>query len=136
MSAHWLILLLIVIIGICAGLLPLSLAEAVMLRKNWNQSTLLLISPVKNSMEKGASTIGRKASSIRGFCRFLFMERRQDKDISQNTQTPKRQRPLPQVLSQEEMDKLLALPDTSTVAGMPRPGDVGNVYGVGCAFQS
>lgn len=80
---------------------------------------------------KSASTIGRKASSIRGFCRFLFMERRQDKDISQNTQTPKRQRPLPQVLSQEEMDKLLALPDTSTVAGCRDRAMLEMMYGCG-----
>lgn len=80
---------------------------------------------------KSAATIGRKVSSIRGFCRFLFMDRRQDKDISQNTQTPKRQRPLPQVLSQAEMGKLLALPDTATVSGCRDRAMLEMMYGCG-----
>ena len=80
---------------------------------------------------KSASTIGRKASSIRGFCRFLFMERRQDKDISQNTQTPRQHRPLPQVLSREEMAKLLEQPDTSTVFGCRDKAMLEMMYGCG-----
>lgn len=78
-----------------------------------------------------SATIGRHISSIRKFCRFLLIEKRIDRDISQNLQTPKRRRPLPYVLSQAEMDKLLDLPDASTVTGCRDKAMMETMYSCG-----
>lgn len=80
---------------------------------------------------KSAATLGRHISSIRGFSRFLLMDKRITRDISQNMVTPKKQRPLPYVLSQKEMDKLLDLPDISTVAGCRDKAMLEMMYGCG-----
>lgn len=106
MSAHWLILLLIVISGDLRGFTAFVISRGCDAPEKLEPEHIIAYLASEKQHGKSASTIGRKASSIRGFCRFLFMERRQDKDISQNTQTPKRQRPLPQVLSQEEMGQV------------------------------
>ncbi len=81
--------------------------------------------------QKQASTISRRLSAIRGFCRFLLLDKRQSKDISQNLQTPKRSKPLPYVLTQSEMDKLLALPDQRTVLGCRDKAMIETMYSCG-----
>lgn len=80
---------------------------------------------------KSAATLGRHSSAIRGFCRFLQTEHLQQHDISQNMSTPKRLRPLPDVLSSGETDKLLSLPDTSTALGCRDKGILELMYGCG-----
>ncbi len=113
------------------GFAAFAVAEGCAAPEQLNQEHIIAYLASERANGKSASTIGRKASSIRGFCRFLFMDRRQNKDISQNTQTPKRQRPLPQVLSQAEMAKLLALPDTATAAGCRDRAMLEMMYGCG-----
>lgn len=69
--------------------------------------------------EKGrdSSTIARKVSSIRSFYRFLLQEERIDADPTINLILPKRAHKLPNVLTQEEVFKLVEAPDQSRFLG-------------------
>jgi integrase/recombinase XerD len=80
---------------------------------------------------KSATTLSRHISAIRGFCRFLYSEKKQARDISQNLQTPKRTRSLPYVLSEMEVDRLLTLPDMSSIAGCRDRAMLEMMYGCG-----
>ncbi|MBF0498791.1 MAG: site-specific tyrosine recombinase XerD [Candidatus Riflebacteria bacterium] len=59
--------------------------------------------------ERGLSprSIARKASAIRGFYRFLMREGRLKEDPSRVIERPKPGRPLPKVLSPEEIERML-----------------------------
>lgn len=65
-----------------------------------------------------ASTVARRMSGLRGFCRYLAQEKVLPRDISQNLQTPRLKRPYPYNISQSQMDKLLALPDRQQPKGL------------------
>lgn len=58
---------------------------------------------------KSAATIARMVSSIRSFHQFLIRERVVKTDASLHIETPKQGRLLPDVLSLEEVDKLLEI---------------------------
>jgi integrase/recombinase XerD len=64
-----------------------------------------------------ATSVARHMAAVRGFCRFLVREDRLAHDPSAGLKTPKRPRTLPDVLSVEEVEALIAR------AG--RPGDLG-----------
>ena len=81
--------------------------------------------------ERKPSTMGRHSSAIRGFCRFLQSEKIKADDISQNLLTPKNIRPLPDFLTEEQIDKLLSLPDTSTKFGIRDKAILEVMYGCG-----
>ncbi len=55
-----------------------------------------------------ATTAARRLSAIRQFHRFLFSEGMRPDDPSAGVDAPKRGRPLPKILSEEEVDILLA----------------------------
>ncbi|GAB6933536.1 site-specific tyrosine recombinase XerD [Calditerricola satsumensis] len=67
---------------------------------------------------KATATISRHLASIRSFFHFLFRERLIDQDPSVNLETPKLQKRLPKVLSVEEVERLLAMPDPRTPTGL------------------
>ena len=69
--------------------------------------------------EKGrnSSTIARKVSSIRGFYRFLLQEEEIELDPTVNLTAPRRGSPLPNVLTQEEVCKLVETPNSSRFLG-------------------
>ncbi len=54
-----------------------------------------------------ASTIARKISSIRQLFRFLYRDGFRDEDPSTTLKAPKRQRPLPKILTEQEVDRLI-----------------------------
>lgn len=54
-----------------------------------------------------ASTIARKISSIRQLFRFLYRDGFRSDDPSTTLKAPKRQRPLPKVLTEQEVDRLI-----------------------------
>ncbi len=64
-----------------------------------------------------ATSVARRMAAVRGFCRFLVREDRLDRDPSRGLRTPKRPRTLPDVLSVEEVETL--------IARAARPGDLG-----------
>jgi integrase/recombinase XerD len=64
-----------------------------------------------------ASSVGRRMAAVRGFCRFLVREERLERDPSVALRTPRRPRTLPDVLSVDEVETL--------IARAARPGDLG-----------
>ncbi len=65
----------------------------------------------------GARSSARQASALRGFFRFLVRERVVAEDPTVFLVRPKVARKLPRVLSLEEVERLLAAPDTHTDRG-------------------
>jgi integrase/recombinase XerD len=61
----------------------------------------------------GARSSARQASALRGFFRFLVRERAMVDDPTAILDRPKLARKLPRVLSYDEVDRLLAAPDTT-----------------------
>jgi integrase/recombinase XerD len=66
----------------------------------------------------GARSSARQLSGLRGFFRFLVRERAVAEDPTTLVDRPKLTRKLPRVLSFEEVDRLLAAPDTATDRGV------------------
>jgi len=64
------------------------------------------------------SSVARKMSALRGFYGFLAAEEGSGRDPTQNLSSPRLNRPLPKVLSLEEVDRLLAAPDLETALGL------------------
>ena len=65
-----------------------------------------------------ASTAARRLSAIRQFHRFVYLEGGRADDPTQTIDGPRRQRPLPRLLDQAEIEALIA-------AGRQRPGPLG-----------
>jgi integrase/recombinase XerC len=63
-----------------------------------------------------AST-ARRLAALRGFARFLLREEQIETDPTAVIGAPRKEKTLPSHLSGSDMDRLLAAPDTSTVAG-------------------
>lgn len=63
-----------------------------------------------NDQNKSSATISRALSSIRLFHQFLIRENYTTTDASLHIDSPKKERKLPKILSTEEVDKLLSLP--------------------------
>ena len=55
-----------------------------------------------------ASSIARKASALRGFYKFLMLEKIINVNPTKNLELPKRARPLPKLLSTDEIDLLIS----------------------------
>ncbi len=66
----------------------------------------------------GARSSARQLSAIRGFFKFLVREKAIPKDPSSLIDRPKLARRLPKVLSFEEIERLLAIPDLRTKRGL------------------
>jgi integrase/recombinase XerD len=65
----------------------------------------------------GARSTARQASAVRGFFRFLVRERAIEEDPTALLDRPRVGRKLPRVMSFEEVERLLAAPDTATDRG-------------------
>ena len=65
---------------------------------------------------KSTATISRNISSIRSFHQFLVRENITDHDASLHIETPKKERKLPDVLSQQEVEILLSIPTNSPLS--------------------
>lgn len=66
---------------------------------------------------RATSTISRNLASIRSFYQFLLRDRYIDKDPSQNLESPKIDKRLPKVLSIDQIDRLLQIPETNIASG-------------------
>jgi integrase/recombinase XerD len=67
-----------------------------------------------------ASTQARKLSSLRQFYKFLFAEGLRGDDPTGTLDSPRRERPLPKVMSEADVDRLINL--AAAEAGNPPPG--------------
>ncbi len=61
-----------------------------------------------SSLPDKSSSIARKASSLRSFYKFLMLEKIISSNPTKNLELPKRTRPLPKLLSTEEIDLLIS----------------------------
>jgi len=60
----------------------------------------------------------RAFAAVRGLHKFLMLERATENNPTTNVDRPRWWKPLPHVLALDEVDKLLAAPDTSTLKGI------------------
>jgi len=79
---------------------------------------------------KSTSTISRHISSIRSFHQFLIRERITETDPSLHIETPKKDRKLPDTLSQEEVDRLLSM-NTATPLSLRNKAMLELLYATG-----
>lgn len=63
-------------------------------------------------------SVARYVAAIRGFYRFLVLDRRLEQSPADDLRAPRAWPGLPTYLSDEEVDRLLAAPDTSTPRGL------------------
>lgn len=75
---------------------------------------------VRSLMSSGLSprSVARSVACIRGFYRFLALDRRDQQSPAQDLRAPKAWATLPKFLDLEEVDRLLAQPDVSTPRGL------------------
>src|SRR5437773_9233910 len=64
------------------------------------------------------SSVSRSVSAARGFYRFLMLDGHIKRHPAEDLHTPQRTSYLPRFLSEEEIETLLAAPDTSTDEGI------------------
>lgn len=75
---------------------------------------------VRQQMGKGLSprSVARSVAAIRGYFRFLVLDRRLEDSPADDLQAPRAWPPLPKFLSIEEVDALIAQPDVVTPRGL------------------
>ena len=66
---------------------------------------------------RSTATVARRLAALKSFYRFLKEKGAIERDPTTHLETPRLQKRLPQVLSEEEVGKLLAQPDRRTVTG-------------------
>ena len=96
-----------------------------------NEDVILAYMKTMRDQHKANSTISRAISSIRGFYGFLQREGLMEDDPAANITSPKQEKPLPQVLSQEEVNTLLEAPATQTLPGIRDKAMLETMYATG-----
>ena len=88
---------------------------------------------VQNLRERNLSarSVARSLSAVRGFHRFLIGEEDAKADPTQNIDSLKRTRNLPEVLSVAEIDKMLGQPDLNKVLGLRDRAILETLYATG-----
>jgi integrase/recombinase XerD len=77
------------------------------------------------------ASVARAAAALRSFVRFLLLEELLREDPTRTASRPRTVRPLPHVLSVEEVERLLAAPDTDTPRGLRDRAMLEVTYGAG-----
>jgi integrase/recombinase XerD len=72
----------------------------------------------RRAAERAVSTVFRELMALRVFYRYLVAEGDVARDVSARIESPKLWRLLPDVLSEDEVEQLLAAPDTTTQVGL------------------
>ncbi|MEP6917573.1 MAG: site-specific tyrosine recombinase XerD [Acidobacteriota bacterium] len=88
---------------------------------------------VRQMMSAGLAprSVARAVACVRGFYRFVAIERKQDQSAADDLHPPRAWAALPRFLSIEEVDRLLALPDTSTPRGLRDKALIEVLYATG-----
>jgi integrase/recombinase XerD len=88
---------------------------------------------VRQLMSSGLSprSVARAVACVRGFYRFVAMERHQDRSPADDLRPPRAWAALPKFLSLDEVDRLLAQPDTSTARGLRDKALIEVLYATG-----
>jgi len=88
---------------------------------------------VRQLMSSGLSprSVARAVACARGFYRFVAMERRQESSPADDLRPPRAWAALPKFLSLDEVDQLLAQPDTGTARGLRDKALIEVLYATG-----
>lgn len=88
---------------------------------------------VRQLMSSGLSprSVARTVACVRGFYRFVAMERRQDSSPADDLRPPRAWTALPKFLSLDEVDQLLTQPDTATARGLRDKALIEVLYATG-----
>jgi integrase/recombinase XerD len=88
---------------------------------------------VRHLMSGGLAprSVARAVACLRGFYRFLAVERRQEQSPADDLRPPRAWAALPRFLSLEEVDRLLAQPDTATPRGLRDKALIEVLYATG-----
>ncbi len=86
-----------------------------------------------HDQDKTPTTISRHLAAIKGFCTFICNEYGLEDNPSTNIKRPRLDKYLPQVLSIEQVDALLLLPDTETARGQRDKAMLEMIYA--CGFR-
>lgn len=78
-----------------------------------------------------SATVSRNVASIRAFFQYLAKEGIIQEDPSENLKPPKVERRIPQILSVQEVDRLLSMPDQTTAKGMQDKAMLELIYATG-----
>lgn len=82
-----------------------------------NDATVKSYLSYLTKLGKTQSTVSRSLASIRSFYRYLIFDGRVDENPTSSIHPQKAQRKLPQILTEKEIDLLLAQPDITTLRG-------------------
>src|SRR6185503_13430238 len=88
---------------------------------------------VRQLMSSGLAprSVARAVACVRGFYRFVTIERKQDHSPADDLHPPRAWPPLPRFLSLEEVDHLLEQPDTDTPRGLRDKALIEVLYATG-----
>src|SRR5919204_909454 len=75
---------------------------------------------VREQMTRGLSprSVARRVAAVRGFYRFLVLDRWLERNPADNLRPPRAWPALPKFLSIDDVDRLIAQPDTATPLGL------------------
>ena len=88
--------------------------------RSWEDVTATDLNSYMLYMESrnyAVSSVSRCVSSMHAFFRYLYKRGRIKEDVSENLNPPRYKKKPPKILSIEDVDKLLSLPDTTTAKG-------------------
>jgi integrase/recombinase XerD len=88
---------------------------------------------VRQMMSSGLAprSVARAVACVRGFYRFVALEQKHDGSPADDLRPPRAWAALPKFLSLEEVDRLLAQPDTSTARGLRDKALIEVLYATG-----
>lgn len=88
---------------------------------------------VRQLMSSGLAprSVARAVACVRGFYRFIAVERKQDGSAADDLRPPRAWAALPKFLSLEDVDRLLAQPDTTTPRGLRDKALIEVLYATG-----
>jgi integrase/recombinase XerD len=88
---------------------------------------------VRTQMASGLSprSVARTVACIRGFYRFVSLEQKREISPADDLQAPRAWAALPKFLDLEDVDKLLAVPDTATPRGLRDKAMIEVLYATG-----
>jgi integrase/recombinase XerD len=88
---------------------------------------------VRRQMMRGLSprSVARLVAAVRGFYRFLVLDRRLDRNPADDLRPPRAWPALPKFLSLEDVDKLIAQPDVTTPRGLRDRAMIELLYATG-----
>jgi integrase/recombinase XerD len=80
---------------------------------------------------RAPSSVARAIAGVRGFYRFLVMDERAAANPASDLRAPRAFKALPKYLSLDEVDRLIAAPDTSTAGGLRDRAMIELLYATG-----